>query len=86
MSESGYIAVVTVEHAADHSERFTVPEAEWKDHSVGQPIIDAVDYVFDEKFDLPDSEREDFHFKTSVRFDSSEFAVDDVHPAVATTV
>ena len=63
-------AVVTVEHAIDHLEQFTVPEFELKDHSVGQPIIDAVDYVFDEKFALVDSEREDFHEKTYVRFES----------------
>jgi len=40
-----------------------------RESPVGQPIIDAVDYVFDKKFSLAESAREDFHFKTSVRFD-----------------
>ena len=67
--DTTWTAVVTVEHDRDHWERFRVTEAEY-DRPDGQPIVDAVDYVFDTRFpQLDESERHDFHLRTTVGFD-----------------
>ena len=79
-------AIVTVEDDPDHWEQFRLIEADY-DRPDGPPIIDAADYVFDSMFPgLDESQREEFHFKCSVRFEHSELTVDEVHPAVAAPV